>query len=80
MTQTWGADQSMLLYIYKALIRSRIDYGCIVYDTGARAVPEQVDTIANEVLRIASGAFKGSPVISVQALTGEYALDRRRIY
>ena len=29
--QCWGADKQSLMYIYKALIRSTIDYGCIVY-------------------------------------------------
>jgi len=27
---SWGADQSTLLHLYRALIRSKLDYGCIV--------------------------------------------------
>ena len=27
----WGADRATLLKLYKSLIRSKLDYGCIVY-------------------------------------------------
>ena len=29
--QEWGAHKSVLLKLYRSLIRSKIDYGCIVY-------------------------------------------------
>ena len=29
---SWGADRQSLLMVYKALIRSKLDYGLIVYD------------------------------------------------
>ena len=29
--QEWGADKSVLLNLYCSLIRSKLDYGCIVY-------------------------------------------------
>ena len=31
--QTWGADQSTLLALYRTLIRSKLHYGAIVYGT-----------------------------------------------
>jgi len=31
----WGASKDVLLIVYKALIRSLIDYGCIAYDTAS---------------------------------------------
>jgi hypothetical protein len=27
----WGADSTVLLNLYRSLIRSKLDYGCIVY-------------------------------------------------
>jgi hypothetical protein len=27
----WGADKNTLLYLYRSLIRSKLDYGCIVF-------------------------------------------------
>ena len=29
--QEWGADKYVLLNLYRSLIRSKLDYGCIVY-------------------------------------------------
>ena len=28
---SWGAEKQSLIYIYKVMMRSTIDYGCIVY-------------------------------------------------
>ena len=28
---SWGADQETLLHLYRSLIRSKLDYGCVVY-------------------------------------------------
>ena len=32
---TWGADRKVLLRLYRALIRSKFDYGCIVYGSAS---------------------------------------------
>ena len=29
--QSWGTDKSVLLKLYRSLVRSKLDYGCIVY-------------------------------------------------
>ena len=29
--QEWGADKYVLLKLYRSLVRSKLDYGCIVY-------------------------------------------------
>ena len=34
--RSWGADKQSLIYIYKALMRSTIDYGCIVYSLACK--------------------------------------------
>ena len=34
--RSWGADKQSLIYIYKALIRSTIDYGCKVYSLACK--------------------------------------------
>ena len=33
----WGADIFTLLHLYRSLVRSKLDYGCIVYHGSARA-------------------------------------------
>jgi len=34
----WGASKDVLLIVYKPLIRSLIDYGCIAYDTASQTL------------------------------------------
>ena len=29
---SWGADRTTLLKLYRSLVRSKLDYGCIIYD------------------------------------------------
>ena len=31
VAKEWGADKTVLLNLYRSLIRSKLDYGCIVY-------------------------------------------------
>ena len=32
----WGADQRTLLKLYRSLVRSILDYGCIVYGSASK--------------------------------------------
>ena len=32
---SWGADRNLMLMIYKAMIRSVFDYGCLAYGSAA---------------------------------------------
>ncbi len=34
--EKWGADRDSMLTIYQALIRSTIDYGCMIYGSAIR--------------------------------------------
>jgi len=44
---SWGADQSTLLHLYRALIRSKLDYGCIVYGSARPSYLKMLDPIHN---------------------------------
>ena len=74
----WGADQSTLLHLYRALIRSKLDYGCVVYGSASRTYIKQLDTIQNQALRLSLGAFKSSPVTSLHVEANEPPLHFRR--
>lgn len=74
----WGADQDTLLHIYRALIRSKLDYGQIVYASASDTTLNLLNCIPNEAIRIATGAFRSSPVSSLQVLVNERPLDLRR--
>ena len=60
----WGADKKTLERLYKALIQSKLTYACEVF--GNDKTTEALNKIQNEALRITSGAFKSSPIKSMQ--------------
>src|SRR5436190_5870140 len=75
----WGADRSCMLRFYKAVIRSCLDYGCIVYGSARPNALKMLDSIHHSALRLATGAFRSSPTPSLLAEVGEPSLHHRRI-
>lgn len=61
----WGADHMSLVKLYRALIRSKLDYGCFIYGLTLKSYLKILATIHHAGLRLALGAFKTSPVESV---------------
>ena len=70
----WGADRKVLLRLYRSLIRSKLDYGCIVYGSYC----QMLDPIHNQGLRLLLGAFRTSPVESLYVDAHEPCLGARR--
>ena len=68
----------MLLCTYRSLIRSKLDYGSIAYDSAKPHVLTLLNSIHNAALRIASGGFRTTPVQSLYTLTAEPSLSFRR--
>ncbi|XP_072401565.1 uncharacterized protein [Diabrotica undecimpunctata] len=76
----WGADSSTLLHIYKALVRSKLDYGSIVYNCSKKTYLKTIDVIQNTGLRISLGAHHTSPIQTLYWETREMPLAFRRQY
>jgi len=74
----WGADRVVLLRLYRALVRSKLDYGCTVYGSARKSYIKMLDPIHNLGLRICLGAFRTSPVESLYVEANEESLYRRR--
>ena len=75
----WGGDRDTLLMLYRAIVHSKFDYGCIVYGTASNTNLRQLDSVHNSGLRLASGAFCTSPVSSLYTETNEAPLEERRL-
>lgn len=73
-----GAPIDCLLRIYRAVVRSRLDYGSIVYGSARASVLKMLDPIHHQGLRLATGAFRTSPVLSLYAEANEPSLESRR--
>lgn len=74
----WGADSPTLLKLYQAQVRSKLDYGCIVYGSARSSYIDSLDRIQNLALRICLGAFRTSPVQSLHVESHVMPLHLRR--
>ena len=53
----WGADKKSSLWVYDALCRSKLDYGCQIYSSASKSKLDALNSVHNVGLRICSGAF-----------------------
>ena len=75
--QSWGASKRALLTIYRALVRSRLDYGCEAYHTACKTQLQRLDTIQSKCLKLCCGAFRTTAVNALQQDCGEMPLQLR---
>ena len=73
-----GGDRSVLLNMYRSLVRSKLDYGSIVYGSAQKWYLKCLDTIHHPGLCLAHGALRTSPVESLYAELNEPSLYIRR--
>ena len=62
---SWGADRKTLLMLYKSLILSKLDYGCEVYSSATDARLRVINAVHHAGIRLATGAFRTSPIPSL---------------
>lgn len=75
--ETWGAHRDSLLQIYQSLIRSKLEYGSVVFNVAKKSLLNTVDPIQNTATRIATGAYRISPVNSLLCDSGQHPLYLR---
>ena len=44
---SWGADGTTLLKLYRSLVQSKLDYGCIIYGSARKSYLQMLDPIHN---------------------------------
>lgn len=74
----WGADRVALRNIYIALVRSVLEYGCIVFGSAAGTSLKRLDKIQAQALRLCCGAVMTTPISALQVEVGEMPLTLRR--
>ena len=74
----WGADRTTLLKLYRSLVRSKLDYGCIVYGSASKTALAKLDPVHNQGLCLSLGAFRSSPVENLYVESHEPPLEIRR--
>ena len=76
-SQKYGADQKTLMNLYRALIRSKIEYGAVIYHSANNKNLEPLNLITNPAMRLATGAFRSTPTKTLQTLANEMPLRSR---
>ena len=74
----WGADRTTLLKLYRSLVRSKLDYGYIVYGSASKTALAKLDPVHNQGLCLSLGAFCSSHVESLYVEAHEPPLEIRR--
>ena len=74
----WGAYRIVLLRLYRSLVRSKLDYRCIVYGSARWSILKRLDPIHHQGLRIALDAFRTSAQ-SLYTEAHEPSLTTRRL-
>ena len=74
----WGGDRFVLHNMYRSLVRSKLDYGAVVYGSARKSYLKCLDTIHHQGLRLTLGAFRTSPTESLYADSNEPCLYIRR--
>jgi len=75
---TWGASKNKLLIVYKALVRSLLDYGCLIYQNAPNYILKLLDSIQYKSLLTIVGGMWGTSMSNLLAECGELPLELRR--
>lgn len=76
----WGIHPKHLRTIYISLVRSRVDFGCFLYDNSAKSNLFKLDRIQNQALRIIGGYIKSTPIHVMESELCLPPLFLRRLY
>ena len=76
----WGANRKTLMKLYTMLMKPQLDYGSEIYGSAKESVLKMLEPIQNAALRLATGAFRTTPVVSLQAESGMMSLQYQRHY
>lgn len=72
----WGADRSTMLMIYRAMVRSIFDYGCLAYGSAAKSTLAKLDVAQARALSVCTGAFRTMPISALLVETWEAPLTQ----
>lgn len=66
--------------LYRSLVKTRLNYGDVVYHSATRSALKMLDPIHHLGIRLATGAFRTSPVQSLYVESNEWSLNLQRSY
>lgn len=76
----WGAHPSVLIMVFKGLVRAILDWGCMFYQGGSKANLDSLERVQYAALRSCLGCLKTTPTNLLLHLGGITTLSARRTY
>jgi hypothetical protein len=67
---SWGAHLDVMLILYKGLIRSVLEYGCIAFDRKAGTQMLKLERVQYRCLRIALSLMQSTHVQTLEVIGG----------
>ena len=74
----FGPDKKTLMRLYWAICQSKLNYGAQIYSSAKPIALKILDSAHNEALRLITGAFRTSPVASLQVQAESPPLELQR--
>ena len=72
-----GGDRKTLKKLYSAVCRTKIDYGCQLYNTVSAGKTKKLDSTHREGIRIYTDVFRTSPIEALHEETNYLPLELR---
>ncbi|KAI5721707.1 hypothetical protein M8J77_024546 [Diaphorina citri] len=76
--RNWGLRRETLRKLYFALVSPILDYGSILYSSASQSNLNKLNVVHNSAIRLITGAFRTSPIVSILAESGIPPLSIRR--
>jgi ribonuclease HI len=76
-SRNWGASPFVLTLLYKALVRSHLEYCCMCFAAAAKTYIIQLQRVQWASLRIILGTMKSSPTAAMEVMCGMVPLELR---
>jgi hypothetical protein len=73
----WGVDSTTLLRLYRSVVRSKLDYGCVMYGSARASYLINLDQVQNAALPLCLRAFQTRPASSLHVEAKELPLRLR---
>ena len=75
--QKWGADRGTKLRLWRALTRTKLEHGSILYSSASKTHLKKLEAVQTKALSICLNAFCTSPKISLVAEANELPILQR---
>lgn len=70
-----GVEQDMVLRLHQAKVLSTLEFGCGAYDSANKSDINKLNSVHNEGIRIALGAFRTTPTADLLSEAGMLPLS-----